>query len=269
MSDLPAEAADTDLETEWDKHLPHDGADALIVDVDGFEGPLDVLLALGRAQKVDLRKISILRLTEQYLTFIEKARVLKIELAADYLVMAAWLAYLKSRLLLPPETTDDEPSGEDLAARLAFQLERLAAMRECAAQLMARDQLRRDRFPRGMTEAMTSTRRIEYTAGLIDLMQAYARVRTRDDFRPFVMDRDAVFTVEEALEQLRDKIGYDGSWADLSSYLPPEWRMDPQRRRSATAAHFAAVLELVKSGRAELRQSGTFEPLEIRGRSGR
>jgi segregation and condensation protein A len=156
MSDLPAEAADTDLETEWDKHLPHDGADALIVDVDGFEGPLDVLLALGRAQKVDLRKISILRLTEQYLTFIEKARVLKIELAADYLVMAAWLAYLKSRLLLPPETTDDEPSGEDLAARLAFQLERLAAMRECAAQLMARDQLGRDRFPRGMTEAMTS-----------------------------------------------------------------------------------------------------------------
>ena len=270
MSD-PSAPADPepqpDPDTEWDKHPPHDGADALIVDVDGFEGPLDVLLALGRSQKVDLRKISILRLTEQYLAFIEQARVLRIELAADYLVMAAWLAYLKSRLLLPVETADDEPTGEDLAARLALQLERLAAMRDCAAQLMARDQLRRDRFPRGMTEAMTATKRIEYTAGLIDLMQAYARVRTRDDFRPYVMDRDAVLTVEEALDQLRDQIGFTGSWADLAHFLPDAWRMDPKRRRSATAAHFAAVLELVKSGRAELRQSGTFEPIQVRGRA--
>ena len=161
---------------------------------DGFEGPLDLLLTLSRTQKVDLRKISVLQLARQYLMFVDKAKALRLELAADYLVMAAWLAFLKSRLLLPPDPQDDGPSGEELAAHLAFQLERLQAMRDVAAQLMARDQLGRDFFARGQTQEMRQTRRVTYTATLLDLMQGYARIRTRDDFRPFVMDRDKVFT---------------------------------------------------------------------------
>ncbi len=241
-------------------------AEALIVDVDGFEGPLDLLLMLSRTQKVDLRRISVLQLAEQYLGFVNQAKSLRIELAADYLVMAAWLAYLKSRLLLPPDPSDDGPSAEDLAAHLAFQLERLQAMREAAAQLMARDQKGRDFFARGIPEDVTRTRHIRYSATLLDLMQGYARVRTRDEFRPFVMDRDHVFTMEQALERMRDLIGYAGVWTDLSSYLPPGWEVTPQRRRSATAAHFAAVLELAKRGQIELRQGEVFAPIQIRRR---
>src|SRR6056297_1734791 len=177
-------------------------AEALIVDVDGFEGPLDLLLTLSRTQKVDLRKVSVLQLAQQYLVFVERAKQLRIELAADYLVMAAWLAFLKSRLLLPPDPEEQGPSGEELAAHLAFQLERLQAMRDVAARLMARDRLGRDFFARGVPEQMERVRRVAYTATLLDLMQGYARIRTRDEFRPFVMDRDAVFTMEQALERM-------------------------------------------------------------------
>ncbi|TNF59153.1 MAG: segregation/condensation protein A [Rhodobacteraceae bacterium] len=241
-------------------------AEALIVDVDGFEGPLDVLLMLSRTQKVDLRRISVLALARQYLAFVEKARALRIELAADYLVMAAWLAFLKSRLLLPPDPTEEGPSGEDLAAHLAFQLERLQAMRDVAARLMARDRLGRDIFARGITEDVTRIRRVKYTATLLDLMQGYARIRTRDEFRPFVMDRDAVFTMEQALERLRGLVGYAPDWTDLSSYLPDGWQSDPMRRRSATASTFAASLELVKEGRVEIRQTDLFAPIQLRQR---
>lgn len=243
-------------------------AEALIVDVDGFEGPLDLLLTLSRTQKVDLRKISVLQLAEQYLIFVNKASALRIELAADYLVMAAWLAYLKSRLLLPPDPTEDGPSAEDLAAHLAFQLERLQAMREAAAQLMARDQKGRDFFARGLPEDVTRRKKISYSATLMDLMQAYARIRTRDDFRPFVMDRNNVFTMEEALERLRGLLGYAGQWTDLTSWLPAGWETSPQRRRSATAAHFAAILELAKAGQLEVRQGETFAPIQVRKREG-
>ena len=243
-------------------------AEALIVDIDGYEGPLDVLLGLGRSQKLDLRQVSILELAEQYLAFIDRARSLRIELAADYLVMAAWLAFLKSRLLLPPDPAEEGPTGEDLAAHLAYQLERLQAMRDAAARLMGRDRLGRDRFARGRPERSGVRRRVRHTATLLDLMQAYARIRTRDEFRPLVYDRDNVLTLEEALERLRQAIGFAGTWTDLASYLPPEWRGDPARRRSATAATFAAALELVKSGRAELRQQGTFAPIEVRRRDG-
>ncbi|MFN3823684.1 MAG: segregation and condensation protein A [Pseudorhodobacter sp.] len=243
-------------------------AEALIVDVDGFEGPLDLLLTLSRTQKVDLRRISVLQLAEQYLGFVTQARALRIELAADYLVMAAWLAYLKSRLLLPPDPTEDGPSAEDLAAHLAFQLERLQAMREAAARLMARDQMGRDFFARGLPEDVTRRRRVTFTATLMDLMQAYARIRTRDDFRPFTMDRDHVFTMEQALDRLRGLIGYAGQWTDLTSWLPPGWDTSPIRRRSATAAHFAAILELAKAGQVELRQGETFAPLQVRKREG-
>lgn len=243
-------------------------AEALIVDVDGYEGPLDLLLTLSRTQKVDLRRISVLQLAEQYLAFVEEARALRIELAADYLVMAAWLAYLKSRLLLPPEPGAEGPSAEDLAAHLAFQLERLSAMREAAARLMARDQKGRDFFARGLPEDVTLHRRITYSATLIDLMRAYARIRTKDEFRPFVMDRDHVFTMEQALDRMRGLIGYAGDWADLTSFLPEGWDTNPMRRRSATAAHFAAVLELAKRGQIALRQGETFAPIQIRRKDG-
>lgn len=239
-------------------------AEALIVDVDGFEGPLDLLLTLSRTQKVDLRRISVLELAEQYLGFIEKARDLRIELAADYLVMAAWLAFLKSRLLLPPEPGEEGPTGEEMAAHLAFQLERLAAMRDAAARLMARDQKGRDFFVRGQPETVRRSRKVRYSASLIDLMQAYARIRTKDEFRPFVMDREAIMTLEQALERLRGLIGYAGEWTDLNSYLPEGWTLEPARRRSATAANFAASLELAKAGLIEIEQREMFAPIRIR-----
>ena len=247
-----------------DKVAARLAAEALIVDVDGFEGPLDLLLTLSRTQKVDLRKISILQLAQQYLAFVEKAKQLRIELAADYLVMAAWLAFLKSRLLLPPDPSEEGPSGEELAAHLAFQLERLQAMRDAAAKLMARDRLGRDFFARGIPEDVTRVRKITYTATLLDLMQGYARIRTKDEFRPFVMDREAVFTMEEALERMRGLIGFAGEWTDILSYLPNGWESDPKKRRSATAATFAASLELAKEGKVEIRQSETFSPIELR-----
>ena len=239
-------------------------AETLIVDVDGFEGPLDLLLALSRSQKVDLRKISVLDLAVQYLGFIEKARELRIELAADYLVMAAWLAFLKSRLLLPLDPALAGPTGDELAAHLAFQLERLQAMRDAAAKLMAGDRLGRDRFVRGVTEDVTRRKTVNYSANLLDLMQGYARIRTRDDFRPFVMERDSVFTMEQALQRMRGLIGFTGHWTDILSYLPDGWTDDPKKRRSATASTFAASLELAKEGKIVIRQDELFSPIQIK-----
>lgn len=240
-------------------------SEALVVDVDGFEGPLDLLLTLSRTQKVDLRRISVLQLAQQYLAFVERAKTLRIELAADYLVMAAWLAFLKSRLLLPPDPEEAGPSGEELAAHLSFQLERLQAMRDVSARLMGRDRLGRDFFSRGITEDVTRSRRVSYTANILDLMQAYARVRTKDEFRPLSFDvRDSILTMEQALDRLRGLIGYAGDWTDIMSYLPEDWSGDPKRRRSATASTFAATLELVKEGRIELRQDEIFAPLQVR-----
>ncbi len=242
-------------------------SETLIVDVDGFEGPLDLLLTMSRTQKVDLRKISVLDLAVQYLSFIAKAKDLRIELAADYLVMAAWLAFLKSRLLLPPDPSQSEPSGDELAAHLAFQLERLQAMRDSAAILMARDRLGRDRFGRAITEDVMRRKTVNYTANLLDLMQGYARIRTKDDFRPFIMDRESVFTMEQALERMRGLIGYSGHWTDIVSYLPDGWSGDPKKRRSATASTFAAALELAKEGKIEIRQEDIFLPIQIRKRA--
>lgn len=238
--------------------------EALIVDVPGYDGPLDLLLTLARTQKVDLMQISVLALAEQYLKFVEEARTLRIELAADYLVMAAWLAFLKSRLLLPPDPEAEGPSAEDMAAHLAFQLERLNAMREAAARLMGRARLGQDRFARGAPERVARTRTVRYEAGLIDIMQAYARLRTRDEFRPYAFDRRDTWTLEQALESMRRLIGYAGEWTDLSQFLPDGWAGTPQRRRSATAATFAASLELAKQGKIELRQEETFAPISLR-----
>ncbi|KMW56743.1 Segregation and condensation protein A [Candidatus Rhodobacter oscarellae] len=256
---------ETDIETDTVTSIDaRRAAEALIVDVDGFEGPLDLLLTLSRTQKVDLRAISILDLAEQYLKFVDQAKKLRLELAADYLVMAAWLAFLKSRLLLPPEPGEEGPSGEELAAHLAFQLERLQAMREQAAKLMARDQKGRDFFVRGVPEDVARIRTVTYTATLLDLMQGYARIRTKDEFRPYVMDRDRILTLEQALDRMRPLIGFAGEWTDLTSYLPDGWGGDPALRRSATAATFAASLELTKEGRIELRQAETYAPIQIR-----
>lgn len=262
MADAPEN--DDDM---WETVAERRTAEALIVDVDGFEGPLDLLLTLSRTQKVDLRKISVLTLAEQYLAFVEKARSLRIELAADYLVMAAWLAFLKSRLLLPPDPSEEGPTGEELAAHLAFQLERLQAMRECAAQLMARDRLGQDRFARGIPEPVATARSVTYTATLLDLMQGYARTRTRDEFRPFTMDRDKIFTMEEALDRMRGMIGFGGDWMDIAGFIPDGWRHDPKMRRSAAASTFAAALELVKAGKAELRQRDAFAPIHLKPRA--
>ncbi|HKK85311.1 MAG TPA: ScpA family protein [Roseovarius sp.] len=255
---------DFDSETTVTSVSDRMAAESLIVDVDGFEGPLDVLLTLSRTQKVDLRKISVLELAQQYLAFVERAKQLRIELAADYLVMAAWLAFLKSRLLLPPDPEEQGPSGEELAAHLAFQLERLQAMREHAAKLMARDQMGRDFFARGIPEDVQRVKTVTYTATLLDLMQGYARIRTKDEFRPYTMDREAVFTLEQALERMRPMIGFAGTWTDISTYLPEDFTGDPARLRSATASTFAASLELVKEGRAEIRQTETFAPIQLR-----
>lgn len=252
----------TDAFEEPDATAPADLA--LIVDVDGYEGPLDLLLALSRRQKVDLRRISVLQLADQYLRFVEAARALRLELAADYLVMAAWLAYLKSRLLLPPDPSDPGPSAEDMAAHLAFQLERLEAMREAAGRLMGRDRLGREFFARGAPETVSIEKQTRHTATLLDLVRAYARIRTRDQFRPYAFDRTDIYPLETALERLRGMIGTTPDWADLASFLPPGWRAAGSRRRSATASTFAASLELAKQGQVELRQSETFAPIHLR-----
>lgn len=248
--------------------VPRDPDEALIVDVDGFEGPLDLMLNLARTQKLDLMQISVLALAEQYLAFVERARALRIELAADYLVMAAWLAWLKSRLLLPPDPQAEGPSAEDMAAHLAFQLERLDAMRRAAAQLMARDRLGQDRFARGAPESVTRARDIRWQAGLIDLMRAYARLRTRDEFRPYAFDRTDVFTMEQALDRLRGMIGFAGAWTDLADFLPDGWTGAGGRRRSAMAACFAASLELARQGRLEIAQADAFAPIRLRRKGG-
>jgi len=239
-------------------------AETLNVNVDGFEGPLDLLLMLARTQKVDLRKVSVLQLAEQYLAFVTEAKRLRLELAADYLVMAAWLAYLKSRLLLPPPHDDGEPSGDELAAHLAFQLERLEAMRRVAAQLMGRDQLGRDFFVRGMSETVTVKRQIEWTASLADLLRGYARVKTRDEYRPLSVDRSAIFTMNQALERLKALMGVAMEWGQLVSFLPEGWALEPAKRRSAIASTFAASLELAKLGQVEIRQEETFAPIYLR-----
>ena len=268
MSDTP----DAEVQGEdpiFELTMPAAGAnEAFIVDVDGFEGPLDLLLTLARSQKVDLRRISILRLVDQYLEFIGHLAKADLDLAADYLVMASWLAYLKSRLLLPkPEKANGEPSGEEMAARLAFRLQRLQAMREAGGRLMARDRLGREFFARGAPETVSIERQTRHTATLLELVQAYARLRTRDEFRPYAFDRKDIYPLETALDRLRGMIGEALEWSDLAGFLPPGWRAAGNRRRSALASTFAASLELAKQGQIDLQQAETFAPIRLRRRS--
>ncbi len=243
-------------------------SEQFLIDIDGYEGPLDLLLAMARTQKVDLREISVLELAENYLEFVSTAKDLRIELAADYLVMAAWLAFLKSKLLLPPEPGDDEPSAEDLAAHLAFQLERLSAMRDASKKLMARDHLGKNFFARGQAENIENIIKITYTANLFDLLTVYARIKTREDFVPLSFSHGPVLTMEEALDRMRGLLGSWHEWRDLKSFIPKEWRDEPQKARVAIAANFAAVLQLVKEGQIELAQSQTFGRIDLRSQEG-
>lgn len=253
------------FEIEEPPSEPAEPADeSFTVDVEGFEGPLDMLLALARTQRVDLRRISVLQLAEQYLAFVERARSRRIELAADYLVMAAWLAYLKSRLLLPVEETGDEPSGDELAARLAHRLERLDAMRRVAAELMARDRLGQDVFARGAPETVRVTRDVRWSAGLADLLRAYARLRSAASYRPLHIERPPVYGVEAALERLRAAIGRCPDWSVLVHHLPASWMADERRRRSAVASGFVASLELARRGELEIEQAAAFAPIMVR-----
>ncbi len=265
-----SELADSPLlplpEGEWDSVAPAAPDDAaLYLELDGWEGPLDLLLDLARRQKVDLRKISILELVDQYLTYIERAEALRLELAADYLVMAAWLAYLKSALLLPREEQED-PSPEELALRLQLRLQRLAAMREAAARLMGRDRLGRDVFQRAAPEGLRIDRKHKWQCDWFALVQAYGQVKART--APVVhMVRDRmVMTLDSALSRVSAMLGVNLDWMELRDFLPPH--ADPRLKRSALASSFVAALELARLGKAELRQEETFGPLMMRGVKG-
>ncbi len=233
----------------------------LTLDLDGWEGPLDLLLTLARAQKVDLAKISILALVEQYLVFIADARKLRLEIAADYLVMAAWLAYLKSCLLLPRDPAVD-PSAEELATRLQLRLQRLQAMREAGARLIARDRLGRDVFVRSAPEGLKLVRRAAWQADLYDLIAAYGIVRARAEPSVHVITRRPVMTLDEAIHRLEAMVGARVGWSVLEAYLPETG--DAEFRRSALASSFVAALELARLGKLTLRQDGLFEPLYVR-----
>lgn len=236
-------------------------ADVLTIDIDGWEGPLDLLLTLARNQKVDLRAISILALVEQYLLFIEQARTLKLELAADYLVMAAWLAYLKSALLLPKDPTID-PSPEELALRLQLRLERLNAMRESGARLMARDRIGRDVFLRGAPEGLRVVKARAWDCDYFELITAYGQIKARTQPVLHVVKKRAVMTLEEALERVSAMIGRAVDWTAIESFLPDF--TEPALRKSALASSFVAALELAKRGRIDLQQESTFAPLMVR-----
>jgi segregation and condensation protein A len=241
------------------------GEPALVVDVEGFEGPLDILLMLARQQKVDLARISILALADQYLTFIEEARRLRLELAADYLVMAAWLAYLKSRLLLPDSHAPEGQSAEDMANALALRLKRLEAIREVAERLFGRPQLDRDVFDRGQPEPIAHIKRPQWTATLYDLLSAYASQRQRHALARLHFAKRAVWSLAEAREALERLIGRSPDWSRLDEYLIA-YVVEPALAATVFASSFASALELVREGRAEIHQHEAFAPIYMRKR---
>ena len=240
--------------------------DALVLQVEGFEGPLDVLLTLCRAQKVDLTQISILELVEQYLKFVAAARKLKLELAADYLVMAAWLAYLKSRLLLPKEESGDEPTAEELALRLQLRLQRLEAMREVGGRLMGRDRMGRDTFVRGNPEGIKVLRTGTYDLTLYELLKAYADHHERHSVTEIRIERRPIMALDAALERLTGLVGETYSWTTLQTFLPANIE-DEQLRKSTIASMFAASLELARQGQADIRQMEAFGDIYLKHRS--
>jgi segregation and condensation protein A len=248
------------MEEMFELDLPGE-PEKLTIAIDGWEGPLDLLLNLARTQKVDLKQISILALVEQYLAFINEARALKLELAADYLVMAAWLAYLKSALLLPRDP-EVEPSPEELALRLQLRLQRLAAMRDAGARLMGRDRIGRDIFLRGCPEGLRVVRKAKWEASLYDLIAAYGGVKIRSVPAIHIISRRKVMTLEEAIDLVAAMVGQRLDWASLESFLPTG--LEPDHHRSAVASSFVAALELARQGRLQLAQEAAFAPLMVR-----
>lgn len=244
------------------------GDPSLVVDVAGFEGPLDLLLHLARNQKVDLARISILALAEQYLVFVETARALRLELAADYLVMAAWLAFLKSKLLIPKQPGEEGESGEELAAVLQFRLKRLEAMRDASARLVNRNRLGRDVFARGMPEMVIVEKRNSFSASLYDLLTAYAQQRQKQAINNVTIARRAVWSLKDARDVLARLVGTLSDWTALDSFLI-EYLAAPEEKRTAVASSFAATLEMVREGKLEMRQDQVFAPLYLRGRAQR
>lgn len=260
------DADDPGMSDAFEEDFPPRGgqdADRLRIDIEGFEGPIDVLLALARDQKVDLTHISILALADQYLEFIAHARRLSLELAADYLVMAAWLAYLKSRLLLPAPPGDDQPTGAEMAAMLAFQLQRLEAMQDAGHRLMDRARRDRDFFVRGEPERLKTESRQVFELTLYDILQAYARQYSRRRASTLRIAPTDLYSIEQAIARLRRLVGNVPDWTLLASFLPAAHH-DPLLARSALASTFAATLELARSGQIEIRQSGSFAPLYLR-----
>jgi segregation and condensation protein A len=241
--------------------LPIRADEELTLNLDGWEGPLDLLLNLARAQKVDLAQISILELVDQYVAYIGEARALKLEVAADYLVMAAWLAYLKSCLLLPKDPEQD-PSPEEVAFRLQMRLLRLDAMREAGARLMGRDRIGRDVFARGAPEGLRLVRKSAWQATPFDLFAAYGMVKARTSPPMHVVHARSVMTLDEAIERVSGMIGMAIEWTALADFLPPT--DDPQLRKSVLASSFVAALELARRGRLDIDQQGAFTPLRLR-----
>jgi segregation and condensation protein A len=272
MSETEIEMAEEEesILSDWDQGEERSDAsldETLVVDVEGFEGPLDLLLALARTQKVDLARISVLALAQQYLDFINEARRLRLEIAADYLVMAAWLAFLKSKLLLPSEPSEEgEPTGAELAALLAFRLKRLHAMREVSAQLMTRKRLGRDVFARGLPEPIRITRKSIYEANVYDLLKAYSQQRQRTATRTWQVRQRTVWSLKEARDELERLLGITCDWAPLDQLLA-EFLVEPELRKTALASSFTATLEMTREGALEISQSKLFAPLLIRRRN--
>jgi len=250
-----------DFDTDFEDRPLRRSDDELNLDLDGWEGPLDLLLSLARAQKVDLAQISILALVEQYLAYLAEARALKLEIAADYLVMAAWLAYLKSCLLLPKDPEAD-PSPEEIALRLQLRLQRLDAMREAGARLLGRDRIGRDIFVRGAPEGLRLVRKSQWQVRLFDLFAAYGAVKARTAPAMHVVHARSVMTLEEAIDRVERMIGMAIDWTALESFVPAT--EDPQYRRSALASSFLAMLELARQGRLEFAQESPFGALLLR-----
>ena len=261
MASQPAKALPFDQEVDAERG---ENEPSFLVDIDGYEGPLDLLLELARRQKVDLAKISVLALAEQYLLFVEEARRVRLELAADYLVMAAWLAYLKSRLRLPDPPKSDEPPAEDLAAALALRLARLEQIRAAAKLLMERPQLGRDMFTRGEPEGIAIHRRSEYTASLFDLLNAYASQRQKQALSRVTLHRRVVWSLAEARDALERIAGIAVEWSIIDSFLI-QYMSTPELRKTIRASTFTASLEMVREGRIELRQDAAFAPIWVRG----
>ena len=262
--------------TEWEGRPPEmDEEGQFLLDLEGFDGPIDVLLTLAREQKVDLAKISILALAEQYIAFIERARKLRLELAADYLVMASWLAYLKSRLLLPAPEGDEEPSAAEMADALAFQLRRLESMQQAGAKLLALPRVGRDVFVRGAPEPIVIERHSVFDLKLFELLALYGQHLVRRDTERYTIEPFMLHSVEQAIERLSQMVGRLPGWTLLSQFLPSYEAAaagaGEQRRlvgRSALAATFGASLELAKRGVLNLRQDANFEPIYIRAAKG-